>query len=93
MVVLEAWAAGTPALASQGCNLPEGYAAGAALDCGTTVESIAAGLERALGLSNAAWLQMAAAARGLAAGPFSAAAIARRWQDAYASLLAGEPTR
>ena len=93
MVVLEAWAAGTPALISEGCNLPEGYTAGAALDCGTTPGSIAAALEKAFGLTHPDWLGMARAAQALAAGPFSAATIARRWEDAYAALLARAPTR
>ncbi|MCA1661544.1 MAG: glycosyltransferase [Novosphingobium sp.] len=89
MVALEAWAAGTPALLSQGCNLPEGYAAGAALDCGTSPAEVAAALERAFAVSDAAWLKMAAAAHELAVGRFSAATISGQWEDAYAALLAG----
>ena len=90
MVVLEAWAAATPALTSEGCNLPEGFAANAALLCETTPEAIARVLEQGLSLDEPAWLAMAAAARSLAAGPFSEAAISHRWETAYAGLLAGE---
>ena len=90
MVVLEAWAAATPALISEGCNLPEGFAANAALLCETTPEEIARVLEQGLWLDEPAWLAMAAAARSLAAGPFSETAIARRWETAYAGLLAKE---
>lgn len=89
MVVLEAWAAGTPSLMSEACNLPEGFAANAALRCGTSPDEIARCLEQALALGEPAWLAMAQAAQGLADGPFSAASVARRWEDAYMSLLAG----
>ena len=88
MVVLEAWAAGTPVLMSEGCNLPEGLAANAALACATTPEGIARGLEQGFALEDPAWRAMAAAAHGLALGPFSDATIARCWEAAYASLLA-----
>lgn len=89
MVVLEAWAAATPTLMSDGCNLPEGPAAGASLSCGTAPDEIAEALEHGLALDEAAWLTMAGAARRLAAGPFAAARIAERWGEAYAGLLAG----
>lgn len=89
MVVLEAWAAGTPALMSEACNLPEGFAANAALVCGTAPGEIAQCLEQGFSLGDAAWLAMAQAAQELAAGPFSAAGVTRRWEEAYASLLAG----
>ena len=93
MVVLEAWAAGTPALTSAACHLPEGFAAGAARDCGTAPEAIADAVEQALGLGDGEWLAMAAAAHGLAAGRFSAEAIAARWETAYAALLGEGRTR
>lgn len=85
--VLEAWAAGTPVLMSDACNLPEGFATGAARDCGTDVVSIAAALASAAALDDAAWLTMARAAHALAAGPFSASTIAARWGEAYAALM------
>ena len=93
MVVLEAWATGTPALISENCNLPEGFAAGAALDCGIVPQTIAATIERAFALSDAAWREMSGAAHGLAVGPFSEAAIAERWEEAYAALLAPRARR
>ena len=88
MVVLEAWSAGTPALMSEGCNLPEGLAVNAALACATTPEGIARTLEQGFALDGQAWRAMSAAAHALASGPFSEAAIARRWEAAYTSLLA-----
>lgn len=83
MAVLEGWAAGTPAILTRSCNLPEAFAAGAALVCGASPEEIAQALEVALGLDDAAWLVMAQAAQGLARGPFSAASVAARWAAVY----------
>lgn len=51
MVVLEAWAYGKPVLMTPECNLPEGFAAGAAIRIETNVESIAAGLRKLFALS------------------------------------------
>ena len=91
MVVLEAWAAATPTVLSDGCNLPEGFAAGAALRCGVRPQAIAQAVEQAFAMGDQAWRAMADAARDLAAGPFSAGAIARRWETAYSRLLEGGP--
>lgn len=44
MAVLEAWAYRQPVLMTEHCNLPEGFAAGAAIRIGTDVASIAEGL-------------------------------------------------
>lgn len=92
VAVLEAWAAGTPAVMSAQCNLPIGFEHGAALDSGFSPDSIAAALRRALALSDAEWLAMAGAAQALAAGPYSAAAIATQWEAAYAGLMQGSPS-
>lgn len=89
VAVLEAWAAGTPALMSSECNLPIGFAEGAAIDSGLTSDSIAAALNQALTLPDAGWLTMAAAAQRLATGPFSAGAVARQWEATYAGLIEG----
>ena len=92
MAVLEGWAIGTPTIMSADCNLPEGFAGGAALESGHDTQSIAAALRRAFELGDAEWLAMARAAHGLAAGPFAPQAIARRWEAAYLSLMNGAAT-
>ncbi len=89
VAVLEAWSAGTPTVMSAECNLPIGFSQGAAFDSGFTPDSIAAALRQALALSNTDWMTMAGAAQALAAGPFSAEAIAGEWQAAYAGLMQG----
>ena len=87
MSVLESWAAGVPAIMTGQCNLPEGFAAGAALECGYDPAAIASVLERGLGMNSGEWLAMASAAHGLATGPFSTATIAARWAEAYRAAM------
>ena len=83
MVVLEAWAAGTPALMTLECNLPEGFAAGAAIDCGFTPDAIGAALAQALSIPETGWQAMSAAALRLAGGVFCAETIALKWAETY----------
>ncbi len=88
MAMLESWAASCPTLMSEACNLPEGFAAGAALDCGTGVASIATAIELALALPDEDLRRMADAAQHLAATRFGAATVAQAWAAAYAGVLA-----
>lgn len=83
MAVLEGWSAGTPAILTAQCNLPEGFAAGAAIECGQSPEAIARALEQALALDDARWLAMAEAAQGLVRSHFSASGVAAKWACAY----------
>ncbi|MEG8222607.1 glycosyltransferase [Sphingomonas sp. HH69] len=87
MVILEAWAAGTPTLMTSECNLPEGFASGAAIECGYTAQDLAPLLERAATMIEGEWLAMAAAAHGLATGPFAASGIEARWSACYRELI------
>lgn len=87
MVILEAWASGTPTIMTTHCHLDDGIAAGAALRCGTDQHSIAAAILQALSLDEAQWGAMAKAARQLAAGPFARATIAGQWAAAYAQAI------
>lgn len=91
MTLLEAWAAGTPTLQTTECNLPEGFAAGAALDCGMDQASLRSALAEALAMPAERWLAMAASAQRLASGDFSRERIAGQWADAYARLIAAGP--
>ena len=91
MAVLEGWAAATPSIMTSECNLPQGFAGGAAIECGDSADSILAALKQALALAPADWLTMSAKARELAAGPFSAETITARWGDAYARAIAMGP--
>lgn len=87
MAVLEAWAAGTPALLSQACNLPEGFAAGAAIDCCHTPDTIGAALAQALAMPETDWLEMSDAALRLAASAFSPETAALKWAESYRGFV------
>ncbi len=87
MVILEAWAAGTPTIMSRACHLPQGYEAGAAVECGTDAESIRRALVEGFALDEPRWLAMARAAQALAAGTFGPPTVAERWERLYAELL------
>jgi poly(glycerol-phosphate) alpha-glucosyltransferase len=87
MTILEAWAAGTPTVMTAACHLPEGFAAGAALECATDPASIAAALGRALVLDEPGWRAMSEAALGLARSAFSAGQVTRQWVTAYRELM------
>ncbi|MFM5908269.1 MAG: glycosyltransferase [Novosphingobium sp.] len=89
MAMLEAWAAARPTLMTGQCNLPEGFAAGAALDCGYDSATVARAMEHAFSLDAGQWHSMAQAAHRLAAGPFSAQTVAGLWAKAYARAIAG----
>ena len=83
MAILDGWASGTPAIMTAQCHLPEGFAAGAALECGQDPQSIARSIERALTLDPASWAKASQAATTLALGPFSASNVAASWGAAY----------
>jgi poly(glycerol-phosphate) alpha-glucosyltransferase len=89
MTILEAWAAGTPTIMTAACHLPEGFAAGAALECGTSAASIARTLGEALALDGDAWRPMSDAALRLARDRFSSGQVARQWVAAYRELAGG----
>lgn len=88
MAILEAWAAGVPTIMTDQCNLPEGFAAGAASECGFDAESIATALSRAFAQDPDTWTIMAQAARDLAAATFSARHVATQWAQVYRQLCA-----
>ena len=91
MVVLEAWAYGKPVLMTPECNLPEGFAAGAALNVETSPESIARGLQLMFGMSVDERRQMGGQGRQLAATRFSWSFIAKELKQVYEWMLGGGP--
>ena len=91
IAVLEAWSHGLPALITEACNLPEGFAAGAALPIRPEVPSIADGLRRLMALSDADRQAIGARARRLVQERFAWPQIARQMSTVYAWLLGGGP--
>ena len=87
MVLLEAWAAGTPTIQTAACHLPEGPESGAGWAVETDAASIADALRAALSQNEVDWLVMSRAAQALAAGPFARSTIARSWATIYCRLM------
>ncbi|MDP4575885.1 glycosyltransferase [Qipengyuania sp. G39] len=85
--ILDGWSAGIPAAISPACNLPEGYANGAALKCGPDRESIKTALIEALRIEEPEWLSMSRAAQALASGTFGKEHIAGQWRRIYEDCL------
>ncbi|MDB5525640.1 MAG: Poly(Glycerol-phosphate) alpha-glucosyltransferase [Rhizobium sp.] len=71
MAVLEAWAAGKPAILSPECNLAIGFERGAAFQTGFTPETIYPALAAAYRLDQDAWNRASANARALVEAEFS----------------------
>jgi glycosyltransferase involved in cell wall biosynthesis len=89
MAVLEAWAHAKPVLMTAECNLPEGFAAGAALQIGTSPEEIAAGLKQLTEMSDSDRTVMGGRGRTLAATKFSWPRIGEQMRAAYEWMLGG----
>ncbi len=92
MAILESWAAGVPTLMSAACHLPQGFAAGAAIDSGTEPGSIARALVSGFTMGEDRWLAMSRAAQALATGPFAPHSLARSWDGFYRELIASSPS-
>ncbi len=71
MAVLEAWSHGLPVLITPQCNLPEGFAAGAAIRIDPEADGIEKGLRELLLLGDAERKQMGARGRKLVEDRFS----------------------
>jgi len=91
MTVLEAWAYSRPVLMTPECNLPEGFAAGAALQIGTAPEEIAAGLKQVIEMSDDDRRAMGNRGRHLAATTFSWHRIGEQMRSVYEWALGGGP--
>jgi poly(glycerol-phosphate) alpha-glucosyltransferase len=89
VAVLEAWSYGLPVLMTEACNLPEGFAAGAALSIGTDPAAVAAGLRRLFALSDAERRDMGARGRALVRDRFAWRQVAEQMAAVYRWVLGG----
>lgn len=87
MVVLEAWAHSLPVLMTPQCNLPEGFATGAAIQVLPEVDSIAAGLVSLFETSVQDRLATGMRGRALVEAKFTWAKIAAQMHEIYSWLL------
>ncbi|MCA9235144.1 MAG: glycosyltransferase [Planctomycetales bacterium] len=87
MTILEAWAAGVPVIMTPQCNLPEGFAAGAAAAIEPTVDSISDGLTRFAQLDEASRREMGERGRTLVRERFNWPDIASEVTAVYRWLL------
>ena len=85
MTVLEAWSHGRPAFLTEQCNLPEGFASGAAFRITSEPDNIAAAMVSALP-DTARLFAAGRAARALAMRSFDWDQICDRWVSVYRSL-------
>ena len=89
MTVLEAWAYAKPVLMTPECNLPEGFAAGAALQIGTALEEIATGLRQLTEMSDDDRTAMGERGRTLVSTKFSWPQIGEQMRCVYEWVLGG----
>lgn len=91
MVVLEAWAWRKPVLMTLECNLPEGFAGGAALRIKPEVDSIAHGLEQFMRLTDAERAVIGQHGFELVSTRYAWPALAQQMQRVYEWMLGGGP--
>lgn len=90
MAVLEAWSHARPVLMTTACNLPEGFAAGAAFRIEGEPDAIAATLREALARPDRL-AAAGAAGRALVARAFAWEQIAARWAELHRWLAGRTP--
>ncbi|MBV9749923.1 MAG: glycosyltransferase [Acetobacteraceae bacterium] len=91
VAVLEAWSHGLPVLMTTQCNLPEGYAAGAALQMEPDTHDIAAQLRRLVLMAEAERHAMGASGRSLVMDRFAWPTLADQMASVYRWLLCRGP--
>jgi poly(glycerol-phosphate) alpha-glucosyltransferase len=91
MVILEAWAYAKPVLMTPQCNLPAGFAAGAALRLEPSAESIAQAIEELLCTPHSALRNMGENGRKLVLDRFTWARVASEMKAVYDWVLGAGP--
>jgi poly(glycerol-phosphate) alpha-glucosyltransferase len=87
--VLEAWAYGLPVVMTPECNLPEGFAADAAIRIETDAESIALGLDALFTMSDEDRCSMGQRGRVLVTERFTWQTVAAQMREVYDWMLGG----
>lgn len=87
MAVVEAMGYGIPIIMTDACNIPEAFAAGAALRIETDPESISEGLTRLMGMASSELSEMGAKGRELVERHFTWEQQVDKMQCVYESLV------
>jgi glycosyltransferase involved in cell wall biosynthesis len=93
MAVLEAWAAGVPAILTPECNLAIGFERGAAFRTGFTPETIYPALKAADALPDPDWHETSARSRALVAEEFSEESVRNGLIELYEAAVAWKARR
>jgi glycosyltransferase involved in cell wall biosynthesis len=91
MAVLEPWAYEKPVLMTPECNIPEGFAANAALKVETSSDKIAEGIRQLISLSSSERQAIGRNGRQLVDDRFNWRTVARQMKSVYSWLLNGGP--
>ena len=91
LVVLEAWAHALPVVMTPACNLPEGFAAAAALDARPEVESLTQALATLFQLDESGRTAMGQRGRALVEQGFTWSNVARQMHEVYGWMGHGRP--
>jgi poly(glycerol-phosphate) alpha-glucosyltransferase len=91
LVVLEAWSHGVPVVMTPACNLPEGFATGAALEIGPDIEGIREGLDQIIHMSTEHRRAMGELGRRLCRDRFSSMRVGEMMREVYRWLLDSGP--
>lgn len=89
MAVLEAWSHGLPVLMTRECNLPEGFASGAALEATTEPRQLARQLHAVISMSAVERRAMGQAGRRLVEERFTWDRVAAEMRTVYDWVLGG----
>ena len=89
MALLSAWASGLPVVMTPECNLPNGFAAGAAIRIDPNPESIADGLNKLNSMSDCERSAMGARGRRLVEEKFTWPKVALQMREVYNWVLGG----
>jgi poly(glycerol-phosphate) alpha-glucosyltransferase len=89
MSVLEAWSYRLPVVMTPECNLPEGFAADAAIRIETSAESIAEGLRTLFSMNDADLISMGDKGRELVKARFTWQTVAAQMREVYDWMLGG----
>lgn len=92
LAALEAWAHAKPVLMTSACNLPSGFQGGAALEVGTSPESICASIVNVMHMDPVELRRMGESGLRLVQSRFAWAGIADALSEVYAWVLGGGST-